>query len=77
MSAESIVRLFDKKQPYPRRWSDLGEAVTRVNKYRTEMGMATRASYESYNYRKGEPESWKELEDQVANSICNTKSIME
>ena len=61
-----IERTFDKRQPYPCYGTDLGEAVTRVNKYRAEMGMSTRASYESYNYRKGEPESWKKFEGQVA-----------
>ena len=61
-----IKRFFDKGQPYPHPWIDLGEAVIRVNKYRAEMGMPLRASYESYSYRKGEPESWKIFEGQVA-----------
>ena len=61
-----IERDFDKRQPYPRYGVDLGEAVTRINKYRTEMGMSVRASYESYNYRKKDPASWKRFEGQVA-----------
>ena len=61
-----IERTFDKRQPYPCCGVDLGGAVSRVNKYRTEMGMPLRASYESYSYRKGEPESWRKFEGQVA-----------
>ena len=61
-----IERTFDKRQPYPCCGVNLGGAVSRVNKYRTEMGMPLRASYESYSYRKGEPESWRKFEGQVA-----------
>ena len=61
-----IERTFDKRQPYPCCGVDLGGAVSRVNKYRREMGMPLRASYESYSYRKGEPESWRKFEGQVA-----------
>ena len=54
------------KQPYPNENIELGDAVRRVNTYRSELGMPIRVSYESYNYSYSEPITWKQYDGMVA-----------
>ena len=58
--------LGHRGMPYPNCELDLGGAVTRVNGYRRELNMATRASYERYDYKSGDPSRWKQYEGKVA-----------
>jgi len=54
------------EKPYPNCELDLGGAVTRVNGYRRELNMATRASYERYDYKTSERSGWKQYDGKVA-----------
>ena len=51
--------------PYPNSELSLGGAVERVNRYRSELGMLTRASYEQYIYQEGDLKRWKDVSGKV------------
>lgn len=44
----------------------VGKAAQRVNIYRKELKMPTRASYAPYQYKQGDPACWKQFDGRVA-----------